>query len=524
MITRSRRRRQWLIAIAAVLAAIVPLALVLGITWWQAVDDANQRLDRYASLLERRTGDVFGTANDVLGRLVAEVEPACSEQTLNQLRKAVYTSLYFREAGLILDDRLVCSSLRRYEPPLAIDHPDQLRWPERGIHISAPAVTAEGEVSVLVLRGGGPQAPPGFAVNLLLDPRALLEPIRAAIDETSVALRVERADGTVLARAGNVAVTENADTLMQVRRLRAFPLVVVVSGSRDELLDGWWDRATMFIVIGLGLSLPLFLFLAVLDRREHSLDAQLRDAIEAGELRVHYQPIHEAGSLRVIGCEALLRWEHPVRGLVLPGVFVPMAEDSGLIIPITEWLMAQVRRDLDVLAKHHPKIYVAINLAPRHFADPTLPDRIVRLFGEACAAHRLVLELTERELLTAADQQASRAIETLRGHGARIALDDFGTGYSSLSYLAQFRFDLLKIDKSFIDAMGTGSVTAGLVEDMVAIARRLGLATIAEGVETDDQIRRLREIGVNYLQGWQLSPALPLDALLRYVDGTPGQG
>ena len=208
----------------------------------------------------------------------------------------------------------------------------------------------------------------------------------------------------------------------------------------------------------------------------------------------------------------------------MPGVFVPMAEDSGLIIPMTVWLMQQVVEDLARLGSRHPDLYVAINLSARHFADPGLPQMVRELFGPGCANGRLVLEVTERELMASSHNAAHNVIEALRASGARIALDDFGTGYSSLAYLAQFRFDLLKIDKSFIDAMGTGSVTAGLVEDIVAMARRLKLSTIAEGVETDYQVQRLHEVGVDYLQGWRLSAALPLDDLLRYLDRHAQQG
>lgn len=233
---------------------------------------------------------------------------------------------------------------------------------------------------------------------------------------------------------------------------------------------------------------------------------------------MHYQPIHASDNLRAVGVEALLRWQHPGKGLVMPNVFVPLAEESGLIIPMTAWLMKKVRADLETLLREHPDFYVALNLSPKHFADPGLPALVREIFGGDFPAGRLVFEVTERELLSSSDDVARDAIEALRSYGARIALDDFGTGYSSLRYLAQYRFDLLKIDKAFVDAIGTESVTAGLVEDMVKMACRLSLATVAEGVETDFQMQRLREVGVDYLQGWRLSAALPLPELQRYLD------
>ncbi|MBA4284474.1 MAG: hypothetical protein C0434_02945 [Xanthomonadaceae bacterium] len=513
-----RRRKLAMIAVATVLAGLLPPALTLLFTWNKAISEARERLDRYALLLERRVDDVFSTAETTLAQLVISVDPDCTEASIDLLRKSIYTSLYFREAGLILDDHLICSSVRRYTPPVPVANPDHLHWPADGIHIAAPDLTQEDEVSIQVLRGGGRRSPAGFAVNLLLNPRELMEPVRAAIDEQSIALRVERLDGRVLARAGSAAVIEDADSMIRIRASDRYPLRIVVVGSRDELIGHWWENAAAFVALGLAMSLPLFLLLVHLDRRERSMDAELVDAMDNDELRVHYQPIHASDGLRVVGAEALLRWQHPQKGLIMPGVFVPLAELSGQIIPMTAWLMRRVRRDLETMLGAHPDFYVALNLSPRHFADPELPALVREVFGDHFAQERLVFEITERELLSSSDNVARSVIDTLRAHGARIALDDFGTGYSSLRYLSQFKFDLLKIDKAFVDAIGTESLTAGLVEDMVTMARRLGLATVAEGVETDFQLGRLREVGVDYLQGWRLSAALPLAELLAYLD------
>ncbi|WP_293373869.1 EAL domain-containing protein [Nevskia sp.] len=513
-----RRRRLALIAVAAVVAGFLPSLLILATTWRKAMSDAAERMDRYASLLEHRVDDVFTAADTTLSELAVTVDRECSGETVDQLRRAVYNSLYFREAGLIVDERLVCTSVRRYESPVPVTNRDHLTWPARGVHIAAPDLTLEDQVSIIVLRSAGTTPLPGFAVNLLLNPRELMEPIRAAIDEQSIALRVERQDGAVLARAGSAAVIEDDDSLIRTLTARHYPVRIIVSGSRDELIEDWWDNAAMFVAFGLAMSLPLFLLLANLDRRERSMDAQLVDAIDNDELRVHYQPIHASDNLRAVGVEALLRWQHPGKGLVMPNVFVPLAEESGLIIPMTAWLMKKVRADLETLLREHPDFYVALNLSPKHFADPGLPALVREIFGGDFPAGRLVFEVTERELLSSSDDVARDAIEALRSYGARIALDDFGTGYSSLRYLAQYRFDLLKIDKAFVDAIGTESVTAGLVEDMVKMACRLSLATVAEGVETDFQMQRLREVGVDYLQGWRLSAALPLPELQRYLD------
>lgn len=520
MITR-RKRRLTLIAVAAVLAGIVPAGLMLVVTYLQAVTAAEGRLDHYAAVLENHSDEIFGTAGNVLETLATTIDRSCSADSVDTLRKAVYNSLYFREAGLIYRSAVQCTSVRVPQMPVLIGNADLLIWPTTGVHIATPDLTLEDEVSITVLRGL--EGAPGFAVSLMLNPRQLLEPVRAAIVEQQIALRIERNDGIVLSRAGSLLVGDDSpDSLVRRRSFEHYPLRAVVAGNRDALLDNWWQDATLFVLLGLGMSLPLFLILAWIDRRERSMDAQLSDAIENGELHVHYQPIHEIGSLRAVGAEALLRWQHPQRGMILPSVFVPLAEVSGLINPLTDWLMKTVAADLDGPMADRPDFYVTLNLSPAQFSDADLPDRVRSIFGASCRAGRLVFEVTEREMLSSSDDLARRVIDILRGDGARVALDDFGTGYSSLHYLAQFRFDLLKIDKAFIDAIGTESITAGLVDDMVTMARRLGLTTVAEGVETASQLELLRTAGVDYVQGWHLSRALPLDKLLAYLDRSRG--
>ncbi|MDP3293879.1 MAG: EAL domain-containing protein [Nevskia sp.] len=515
MINR-RKRRLALIAVAAVLAGILPAGLMLAVTYVQATTAASERLDQYAAVLENHADEIFGTAETVLRTIASTIDRSCSAASVDTLRKAVYNSLYFREAGLIYRSAVQCTSVRVPETSMLINNADLLIWPTTGIHIAAPDLTLEDEVSITVLHGI--DRAPGVAVILMLNPRQLLEPARAAIGEQQIALRIERSDGRVLSRAGSLLVSDDDPaSLISSRSFKHYPLRAIVAGNRDALIAGWWQNATLFVLLGLGLSLPLFLLLAYADRRERSMDAQLSDALENNELHVHYQPIHETGSLRAVGAEALLRWQHPQRGMILPGVFVPVAEASGLINPLTDWLMRRVAADLESGLADRPDFYITVNLSPAHFSDAELPERVRRIFGKACAARRLVFEVTEREMLSSSDDLARSVIDSLRRDGARVALDDFGTGYSSLRYLGQFHFDLLKIDKAFIDAIGTESITAGLVGDMVTMARRLGLATVAEGVETAEQLDHLRGIGVDYVQGWYLSRALPLDELLAYL-------
>ncbi|GAC1626474.1 MAG: EAL domain-containing protein [Nevskia sp.] len=507
----TRRRRRLLgFAIIAVLAGLLPPVLMLTLSHRIAERNAVETLDGYAAVLQNRALEVFRSGEATLSEMAQRIDRNCTDNSVQELRKAVYRSLYFREAGLVYGQALQCTSEQVFDPPIPIANPDHLVMPADGIHIAAPQITLEGEVSIVLLY----RVTDGIAVNLLLNPQHLTEPLLGAVNAEHVRLVIERSDGILLAQFG---ATGTDDVIRASSQPPGYPVRVIVSASRAWMMRDWARNLRGFFGIGLLLSLPIFLLLKRVERREQTMDVQIRDALEAGELRVHYQPIHSIDGLRVVGVEALMRWQHPRRGLILPGAFIPVAEENGFILPLTHWLMRTVCTEMAALLDRHPDLYLALNLSPRHFADPELPQLIRNIFAAPFAAGRLVFEVTERELMDSRTQTASDVMDLLRRDGSRVALDDFGTGYSSLQYLAQFKFDLLKIDKAFVDAIGTESVTAGLVDDMVAMSKRLGMKAVAEGVETAAQLHYLQQLGIEYVQGWYFSEALPLDQLETYL-------
>ena len=230
-----------------------------------------------------------------------------------------------------------------------------------------------------------------------------------------------------------------------------------------------------------------------------TLESDLRQALAGGEFEVFYQPTFYLQDQRVSGFEALLRWRHSSRGLVLPMEFVPLAEELGLMVPISAWVMAQACAD----AVTWPEgVKVAVNLSPVQFSSPGLMAAVQHaLENSGLPAHRLELEITESVLL----QNSKTVLATLhelRALGIRTALDDFGTGYSSLSYLRSFPFDKLKIDQSFVREMTHRPGSLAIVTSVLDLARKLGMATTAEGVETEEQISQLRQVGCTEVQGF----------------------
>jgi diguanylate cyclase (GGDEF)-like protein/PAS domain S-box-containing protein len=236
-----------------------------------------------------------------------------------------------------------------------------------------------------------------------------------------------------------------------------------------------------------------------------AVESELRQAIRNDELRVFYQPVMALGRGTIVGVEALLRWEHPVRGLLEPAEFMHVAESSGLIIPIGEWVIEQACRQAVAWRDAHPSerpIFVSVNLSPRQVARSDVAGSVARILrSTGLDPHLLDLEITERTLLE--DQDASaRALRELKTVGVRLVLDDFGTGYSSLSYLKRFTIDAVKIDRSFVDGLGNNEEDSAIVGAVLSVAHALDVGVTAEGVETDAQLTRLRDEGCAFGQGY----------------------
>jgi len=240
------------------------------------------------------------------------------------------------------------------------------------------------------------------------------------------------------------------------------------------------------------------------------LEQDLRRALIAGELELHYQPVINIASGKISGLEALVRWQHPENGLVSPATFIPLAEETGLIVPIGEWV---IRQACATAAQWPADLRIAVNLSPAQLRNPALPQMLVSaLAASGLAPDRLELEITETVLLH--DSAATLAILfRLRELGVRIAMDDFGTGYSSLSHLQRFPFDKIKIDRSFINNIAADVSSLNIVRAVAALASGLGVAATAEGVETPEQFDLIRSEGCTEMQGFLLSKPVPAHEL-----------
>ncbi len=344
------------------------------------------------------------------------------------------------------------------------------------------------ETDTIARMGGDEFAIVQVALAQIEDASALAQRVIAAISEpydidghmvvigTSIGIAVAPTDGT------------NADQLMKNADLALY----------RAKADG---RATLrFFEPGMDAQ--------VQERRE--LERDLRKALASGEFELHYQPIVDLNSDRINAFEALIRWRHPAKGTVPPAKFIPLAEETGLIVPIGEWVIKQAC----ATAKRWPDdIKVAVNLSPAQLRNSGLLQVIVNaIAATGLAAKRLELEITESVLLQ--DSEATlRTLYQLRELGVQIAMDDFGTGYSSLSHLQRFPFDKIKIDRSFVSNITDNASSMNIVRAVAALAGSLGVAATAEGVESREQLDAIRSEGCTEMQGFLLSKPIPADQI-----------
>ena len=321
---------------------------------------------------------------------------------------------------------------------------------------------------------------------------ALLEPITegSTTFELTACVGIATTDGVADADAGKLL--RDADVAMTVARGRGHDQVVVFEPSMQHDLEGRFE-----------------------------LEADLRHAIAAGELVVHYQPIVELATREIVAAEALVRWDHPTRGRLGPNAFIPLAEETGLIGEIGAWVLQEACHEVARWARLAPGRVprVSVNLAAAQLADPQLPWHVQTTLAAAGAAPGwLTLEVTESVLVTDT-LAAMECLQAIRALGIKISVDDFGTGYSSLSYLQQFPINHIKIDRSFVAPLDDPDKGPGLVPAIVEIGRALGMTTIAEGIETERELERLQEIGCTFGQGYLFGRPADAETMRALIRG-----
>jgi sensor c-di-GMP phosphodiesterase-like protein len=318
------------------------------------------------------------------------------------------------------------------------------------------------------------------------------------------------------ANVGGDAVFRSGDYTVAVARSKRFDLGSVAAVPLTNTVR--YARETALIMVPLGLTAGLLLALLVGNamRARSSTVGMIRAALRRDEFHLLYQPVVDLATGRTVGAEALIRWRRGDGEIVPPDDFIPEAERGGVIQLITARVLDLLAADVRPVTRLAPDFYFAVNLSAADIHGPKIVSQVKQFVTRTgLKPENLVIEATERSFVDA--DAASETITTLRQAGVKIAIDDFGTGYSSLGYLARLKIDLIKIDKLFVHAVGTDSVTSPVASRIIDMAKDLGLRLIAEGVETAAQADRLRVLKVEYGQGFHFAPPLTIDELLLHL-------
>lgn len=489
------------------LGAMAILTPVFLLSWRVASSRRDAELVRSADLMLQRADEIYTGAVAALEWVAAANETPCSPAHILRMRQANTDDIYIDNVAYAADGYVRCNAYGPVEtviPTVAVD-------------VEQPDGVA------LTVNWIGPARPPRPILLVKVGPHRALIDQRSFYDDL---LSPEASRYFTLETLNGIAIASGRDTASMayaaerepdfVAELKSANWIVSIKAPGLGFLSyvaSLWIIATLLagvltLVLGAGI---LWLLL-----RPMSMKTLIERALRHRQFVVHYQPIIDLATRRCVAAEALVRLRQPDGALVRPDVFIPYAEDSRLIQPITDYVMASVVREMGGILREDRSMHISLNIAATDITTGRILEGLERALRDSgIGADQIWLEMTERGLMNI--ESARPTLDELRRRGHHIAIDDFGTGYSGLQYLAQLPVEMLKIDKSFIETVGTGAPTSLVTGHIIAIARELHLALVAEGVETEAQAQFLRDQRVEYAQGWLYSRAIPADDFLVFL-------
>lgn len=522
----SRRAKELLGYTLLVHAAIFLFAFAVFEYQRDSIQEAEfaQLNDLSAKVLQRseRSSDEVRAA---IRQLEALSGPPCSAQRIALMAQINLESGQIQGVGYVHNDRLMCSSYG--------DHGEGILLPAvLSSSMSGGRITQQREAELVLSEGAKPASVyiftigdsgysalvyPGLPIDVF--PEAQSQAFGTVVYSSN---QVRMTYGTWLpawrARLGEASQVSfiEQDRIVSLRRSQKYDYLAFASHSAQAMntqIHHLALRIILAVVFIVLTALMVWLFIR-LNTREVAMSESIREGIRKEEFYLTYQPVVNMVTGKWAGAEALLRWKRPTGEHVRPDIFISIAEESDLIQEVTDHVFALAAADLTGFFSDHPAFYVAFNLSARDVESEEIVARVQRFVSSvagAAGAHNFVFEVTERSMIN--PQKASRILGRLQAMGHAVAIDDFGTGYSSLAYLQGLGADILKIDKSFVDAIDTSSVKNLVVSHMIELSRDLHMRTIAEGVETEEQAAYLRSQGVEYGQGWLYARAMPFTEL-----------
>jgi sensor c-di-GMP phosphodiesterase-like protein len=433
------------------------------------------------------------------------------------MREVIAGAAYIQGIGIAEGQHLLCSTITHLEEPLDLGKPQYLNASNStywsgitfpGLHDRHFNLTArDGYAAILS---------PDLVIDIL-DKQAniTLAQVSSGTHHLMRSRGIYKSEW--LANYNNtkqvVSDDEHFVLLLPMPNLESAAVVAIPRARMlDEVKAAAWSRLPIGLFIGLLLA-SLVYFIA---RKQLSIKSQLQGALKKREFFLLYQPVIDLQSGQCVGAEALMRWAKPSGRLVSPVVFIPAAEKCGLIQQITAQVMEMVAEDVIELIKNNPDFHIAINFSAEDLHSTEIEARLKNLIKLIAGdSNNIMIEATERGFMS--PEKAQGVLVAVRSEGFKVAIDDFGTGNSSLSYLATYDLDFLKIDKMFVDSLGSDTPSSRVAFHIIEMARTLNLQMIAEGIESEEQSNILREAGVQFAQGWLFGKPMSVADLTEFV-------
>jgi len=449
-----------------------------------------------------------------LAPLIQSNDANCSPDVITELRKQVFLFSRIKEIGLFdRRYRIYCASnegatdIRLYRTTRS-----RLKASSNGQTLALTKAKISAANALFIYSRGES----GLGVNALLPPVAFDDIVAKSLSYQALPFEVLVIGRPISTPQLNESWWPDQQLLY---RSDLYPLSLSLYLTGDFQLNYLLDSLWVGLLIGsLGSLLHIYVTHDRLSR--NSLSAALQRAIENRELSVYYQPIMDARTGLPKGYEALLRWEHPQQGFIGPDIFIPLAEQLGLIVPVTELVLDEVSEFILRHRKELGRAYISVNVSRLHILHHDLAGMIRRrCYDTQGLEKRLLLELTENTVFSESEMAiVIDQFEKLHNCGVRLAVDDFGTGYSGLDFIRRYSFDVLKIDQAFVKGLGTESAVIPLLQSMISLAQQMGMEIIAEGVEHPYQADQLSQLGVDAMQGYLFAWPMPQDALLEWLE------
>ena len=512
---------RWKLLLAIAIGVVLSVPPVVGFNLWlndlverQGQQELDASATRTIALADGRIENTLRT----LDALAARGIDTCAASHIEELRQATFATTAIKELSVdAADGRTLCSDLGDVADPRTVVSSEKIA-PESDVLLEIVRMARRPGHMVRLVRPGAGTAN-GLAA--VVPSELLFARLTGGGDPRSNFTRINTSSGSSIGEVGDprALADDTDDHVTGTRKSERYAYNVTVSLPRESVALSRGDiRALGGVVSGLVAILILTLSLLMPKRSRDNPVAELERALRAGEFIPYYQPIVDIRTGQLRGAEVLIRWRKPDGSVISPTSFIPLAESSGLILDMTRALMRRVCQEAGPALELRPHMKIAFNLTARHFADETVVEDVRTIFQKSkIRLSQVVLEVTERQPLENLTE-TRRVVAALQGLGVRVAIDDVGTGHGGLSYMLKLGVDIIKIDKMFIDALGTDLNSNTIIETLIDLAQNMRMEIIAEGVESFEQVVHLRDLGVRSAQGFVFAPPLPASAFLQLVD------